>query len=145
MDNRTAPSIGATARTARQLSDGSWVTLELTASRTVFNLNPDDDVPEARDLGNQLHGAIDELFKGLDVKVGALPVRTSPKAQPAIAAQFQPAIAARQEGGPAQIMDCPEHPGQVMRIRIRENGTHFYSHMDDATGGSWCNYQPPST
>jgi hypothetical protein len=143
MDTRAGPSIGATVRHARQLRNGDWVTYELTASRTVFNADPDDDIPEARRLGVQLQGAIEGMFAELPVPG---PVTASFRRAPEKPAAAPPAPGTDVDAvaGPAfpETMECPDHPGQTMRARVRPNGTHFFSHLDESTGGNWCNYQP---
>jgi len=141
----TSPTIGATARVARQVSDGSWVTLELSASRHVDHADPDDDIPEARRLGRQLHHAVEEIFGDLyqrEKVVGALAAKAARVARPSPDPRA-PAIE-RGRNVPAQL-DCPEHPGSSTRVRFRADSSHYYSHNDESTGGNWCNYQPRST
>jgi hypothetical protein len=135
IDARVAPSIGAVARIARQMAGGAWVTLELSATRAVQHMDPDDDAPEARRLGSQLHAAVEGMFAELEADEPA-------PAGPAVTIAAPPPPPRPPRGGPPDTLECPEHPGEQMRIRRRGDGSHFYSHNDESTGGSWCNYQP---
>jgi len=140
MDARTHPSIGATVRHARQLTTG-WVTLELTAARSVFNMDPADDITEAQALGTALQGAVVEMFEALEPVVAE--PRPSPGPPPPPAPPPRP-TRPPESPGPAPTRACPvpEHDGATMFRRMRSDGSHFFSHNDESTGGSWCNYQP---
>jgi hypothetical protein len=151
MNTRSRPlstDIGATARNARQLADGSWLTLELTASRTVWNTDPDADVPDAARLGRQLQGAVDEWFAELPTRgprTANTPRASGSGVKRAAAGRGVegPAEPAQVSDEPARTLNCPDHPGSVMRLRSpRDGGVPFYSHNDESTGRLWCNQRP---
>jgi len=160
MDTRYGPAISATVRRARQTPNGSWATIELTATRTVFNEDPGDDALEAKALALDLDAQIIDLILQTDFpntyndqpdleSNGKDPRGPDPLVELGLIDQHPEGrgfvAQAPIDGGPDQTMECPEHGGMVMRIRVRPNGSHFYSHNDKSTGGEWCNYQPRSS
>jgi hypothetical protein len=127
----TRPSISARVSRTAQRADGGWLTIELGADRHVINQNPDDDIPQARHLADQLTRAVAAALR---------------------AADDAPAAAAASPDSTADVLtsrpstrECPDHDGAVMLIRRRPDGSHFYSHRDRSTGAAWCNYDPRVT
>ena len=138
MDTRNGPTIGATVRRSHQLGKGGWLTVELTASRSVYNLDPDADAVDAQNLAAQLDRAVIDLMLR---HVAGDAVRALIELD-----DDAPDIPAPPAGdAPDETMECPTHGGAGMRIRWRDDGTYFYSHNDVETGGRWCNYQPRSS
>ena len=127
MDTRQGPTITATVRRARQVTETEWLTVELGASRSVYNLDPDADVRDGESLARQLDEAVQGLIAAQGRERG---LGSGPSTDTGASPEHEP------------TMECPTHAGAGMRLRNRKDGSHFYSHKDDSTGGVWCNYQP---
>jgi hypothetical protein len=119
--NHTPPSISTTVRRSRQLNDGSWVAVEMTASRTVHNENPDDDIKDARVLAAQLDR---EVIDALAAKK-ARTIPTQVEAPP-------DGLSGHWVGTP----HCDDH-GVDFEKRSNADG-EWFSHIIDGTE-KWCN------
>ena len=104
-------SITTTVRRARQLTDGSWHTVELTAERPYASLD------EARELAAGLDALVVELLGGRER--AAAP-------EPAPEVQQGPDLGA-----------CPDHG--INWTQYSRDGRTWRSHRIE--GGGWCNEQ----
>ena len=110
--------VRATVRRARQLGDGSWLTVELGSTRTLHG--GANEVDYARELAEQLDDAVIDLIKRRHQRdpVVQLEVMEPPDEEP-----YEPAPI------------CPEHGESFMTHS--KDGRTWMSHPID--GGGWCN------
>jgi hypothetical protein len=155
MDNQNAPSVSATVRRAKQGPDGSWFTVELSASRNVFNEDPQEDIKDAIGIAHQLDRELIEMFT-TEKQEPAFASKPSSKEEALIHHASEIARISGEDppfppgnsfpsAEPQLTMECPDHMGVLMKRRFgKKMGKYFYSHNDESTGGQWCNYQPQS-
>lgn len=113
--------IRATVRRARQLSDGSWLTVELGTTRTLFaiDLGQLEQAQHARRLAELLDDEVIDLIKRQHRRDSVqLEVMEPPIEEP-----YEPAPI------------CPEH-GEAFMTHSKDGRT-WMSHPIE--GGGWCN------
>jgi hypothetical protein len=141
-NNVPAPTISATVRRAKQGADGSWFTVELSASDSVFNPVADVDWPlMAGEMAKVLDRQVQEMIM-TEIEEPAWAYLSG------VVRRTKEILKNKDMGNPqvsnTHTMECPNHVGVMMKRRKREDGSVFYSHNDRSTGGEWCNYQPQS-
>lgn len=111
--------VRATVRRARQLGDGSWLTVELGSTRTVHG--GVNEVDYAHELAEQLDEAVIDLIKRRHQRD---PVVQLEVVEPPVEEPYEPAPI------------CPEH-GEAFMTHTKD-GRSWMSHPI-ADGGGWCN------